>query len=119
YPEHGAKRTKLEPACKDLRITSVRCILGAKEPANIGIAIRDAANRKIQPRRNLLPKVLPAAPNVARPRNCRITLLTRVCGTRKDDDPLLVRLSTLTLVDASGMHQRVGVEHLRTRPTCS
>src|ERR1700686_383916 len=107
-PENGAECAVFEPADEQLAIRGIVRIAD-DEAADIGGPIRDPGDFKIETGGNLARKAEPVRFHVTGPSGNGVALDARESGARKNEDALLVRSSSLPLVDTSGSHQRIQI----------
>ena len=108
-PQDGIERAVLKPANKKFAEGRIGGIAEDKS-ANVRGPIRNSRKREIQACWNLSLEAQPIRVDVARPsRNC-ISLRARERRTRQDEDALLVRSASLSLINRLGVEQRISVD---------
>ena len=115
--EHGAEGGELEPAGKEFLVGGVLGVGVAvafigEEAAGVGVPVGDAGGGEVEAGGDLTAEGVPVAGDVSGPGDGGVALLAGVGGAGEEDDAFTVGEGALALVDAGGVHERVGVEDL-------
>ena len=123
HPQNGSEGGELEPAGVQLpplfffagshRLMGKLALHGVA--AGVHGPVGQAGDAGAQPGGNLLRHRGPRRGNVSRPRSRRVALFAGKAGAREDEDSLVGSGLALTGVDALAIHQRVAVQHARSR----